>query len=51
MLDEKNKDQTENFPEFLFAYIDIYIKNVNKAKDSIYKNLRHLINEKDISII
>ena len=49
--DEINNDQKENFHELLRAYTDIFIKNVNKAKDSTYKNLRHLINDQDICII
>ena len=30
---------------------DIFIKNMNKAKDSTYENLGHLINDQDICII
>ena len=51
MSDEINNDQKENFHEFLRAYTNIFIKNANKAKDSTYKNLRHLINDQDICII
>ena len=43
----------ENFTNFfvLIPYTDIFIKNVNKPKDSTYKNLRHLINDQDMCII
>ena len=49
--DEINNDQKENFHEFLCAYTGIFIKNVNKSKDSTHKNLRHLINDQEICII
>ena len=48
---EINKDQKKHFHEFLCAYPDIFIKNVNKVKSSICKNLIYLINDQDISII
>ena len=48
---EVNNDQKEIFHEFLRAYIDIFIENVNRAKDSTYKNLGHLINDQYIRII
>ena len=35
MSDEINNYQTENFHEFLRAYTDIFMKNMNNAKDSI----------------
>ena len=51
MSDEINNDRKEIFHELFRAYTDIFIKNVNKAKDPTYKNLRHLINDQDICII
>ena len=51
MSNKINNDQKENFHEFLRAFTDILIKNMNRAKDSTYKNLRHLINDQDICIV
>ena len=51
MSNKKNNDQKKNFHEFLRAFTDILIKNMNRAKDSTYKNLRHLIDDQDICII
>ena len=51
MSDEINTDQKETFKEFFCAYTDNFIKNVNKAKDSTYENLKYLIDDQDICII
>ena len=48
---EINNNHKENFHEFLRVCTDAFIKNVNRAKDSTYKNLTHLINDQDICII
>ena len=48
---EIKKDQKWDFYEFLLVNADIFIKNVNRTKDSTYNNLRHLINDQDICIV
>ena len=42
-----NNDQKELFHD----YTDIFIKNLNKVKQSTHKNLIHLINDQDICIM
>ena len=46
-------DQTklEDFHEFLRAYTDIFIKNVHATQDYTYKNLKTLIENKDLVVI
>ena len=46
-------DQTklENFHEILRAYTDIFTKNVQATKDYKYKNLKTLIENKDLVVI
>ena len=46
-------DQTkfEDFHEFLWAYTDIFTKNIHATKDYTYKNLKTLIENKDLVVI
>ena len=46
-------DQTklEGFHEFLRAYTDIFTQNVHATKDYTYKNLKTLIENKDLVAI
>ena len=41
----------EEFHEFLRGYIDIFIRNMNNAKDHTYNNLKQLIKNKNLCII
>ena len=41
----------EDFHEFLRAYTDIFIKNIYATKDYTYKNLKNLIQNKDLVVI
>ena len=41
----------EEFHEFLRGYIDIFIRNMNNAKDHTYNNLKQLIKNKNLCIL
>ena len=41
----------EDFHEFLRAYADIFTKNIYATKDYTYKNLKNLIENKDLVVI
>ena len=49
---DKDIGQTmkEEFREFLRGYIDIFIRNMNNAKDHTYNNLKQLIKNKNLCI-
>ena len=50
---DKDIGQTmkEEFREFLRGYIDIFIRNMNNAKDHTYNNLKQLIKNKNLCIL
>ena len=43
--------EKENFHEFLRAYTDIFTKNIYKAKDDTFKNLKSIINDPNRVVI
>ena len=43
--------EKENFHEFLRGYTDIFTKNIYKAKDDTYKNLKKVTNDPDLVVI
>ena len=46
-----NHTKLEDFHEFLRAYTDIFTKNIYATKDYTYKNLKNLIENKDLVVI
>ena len=50
---DKDIDQAmkEEFHEFLRGYADIFIKNVNTAKDHTYNDLKQLIKNKNLCVL
>ena len=51
ITDNLQSDQRENFDEFLRAYVDILTKNLHTTTDYTYKNLKRIINDKNLVVV
>ena len=46
-----DRDQVENFLEFMRAYTDIFTNNIFATKDYTYHNLKNMIRDKDLVLL
>ena len=51
IIDNLQRDQRENFHEFLRAYVDIFTKSVYTTTDYTYKHLKIIINDKNLVVV
>ena len=51
ITDNLQSDQRENFHKFLRAYVDIFTKSVYTTTNYTYKNLKRIINDKNLVVV